>query len=212
MAILRVNQVNAANAESLAGWSTDGPGAIAAPWPVGVTAYELRIVAQDGEPPTAESDLRVRLRQLLCEAVSGLTQPGRPIVARVDGPLDGVVPALAWGLDKMVGMSAVRRWSPTDPPAKVSLRVAESADAVAGLCDAVGPALGRDVRMRVFAVPDAFVQPLLDMDDLDDERWRDILDGATYVIDTVAGLRGLIVFTRIPADDVTTALAARLSR
>lgn len=211
VAILRVNQIAAASAEQLAGW-TDGPGAIATPWPSGTGAYELRIVQQDGEAAASEGDLRQRLRRLVCEAVSGLTPVGGTIVARLDGPLAGVVPALAWGLDKMVGMSPVRRWSQADPPALVSFRVAESGDAVASLCDAVGPALGRDVRLRVFAVPDELVQPLLDIDELDDERWREIFEASTFAIDTVAGLKGLILFTRIPADDVTTALAKRLSR
>jgi len=212
VAILRVSQIDIASAEQLAAWPIGGPAAIGAAWPGGFSAYELRIVQQDGEPVASESDLRQRLRRLICEAVSAFTPIDQTIVARLDGPLDGVVPALAWGLDKRVGMSPVRRWSTNDPQAAVSLRVADGVDSAASLCDAVGPALGRDVRLRVFAVAADLVGPLLDMDEMDDERWREILESSTYVIDTVAGLRGLIVVTRIPADDVTTSLATRLSR
>src|SRR5689334_71934 len=125
VAILRVSQIDPTGAEQLAGWPSDAPTAIAAPWPSGFGAYGLRIVPQDGDAPASESDLRQRLRRLICEATTGLTPIDQTIVARLDGPLSGVVPALAWGLDKMVGMSPVRRWSTNDGQAQVSLRVAD---------------------------------------------------------------------------------------
>jgi hypothetical protein len=216
VAILRVNQLDPETADFVAGWANLSAGApvlagIEAPWPAGVNAYELRIIPQQGEGKVPEAEVRARVRRLVCETLPGLAPAGHMALVRVDGPLVPVLPVLAWAMDKPLGMSPVRRFAAHEP-GHVSIRVPESLDAMGGLCDALGPALGRDVRVRALAVPEELVPPLLDMDTPDDERWRDVLAGTKLMIDTTTDARGLIVYTRLGADDVTTKLAERLGK
>ncbi|HEV7299548.1 MAG TPA: hypothetical protein VGN72_09310 [Tepidisphaeraceae bacterium] len=211
MAILRVNQLDPATADGVAGWS-NGLGQLQVSMPSELHAFELRIVAQEGNSNGTEADQRHRLRQLIIAAAAGLMPNGHHLVLRLDGPLIEIASALAWAIDRPLGMSPVRRFDTTAPSPIVSLRVADEPAGLSGLFDAVGPALGRSVRLRLFAVPLGIVGPLLDMDELDDERWPEVLEKADSTIDTIAGLGGLIAFTHQSADTVTSALASRLSR
>ena len=211
MAILRVNQIDPTTADTVAGWADD-LGRLQVSLPSELHAFELRIVAQDGNGNGTEADQRNRLRQLMTATAAGLTPRGHHVVLRLDGPLVDIASALAWALDRPLGMSPVRRFEAAGPSPIASLRIADAEEGLGGLFDAVGPAVGRSVRLRLFAVPLGIVGPLLDMDELDDERWPEVLGRADPAIDTIAGHGGLIAFTRQSADGVTAALATRLSR
>jgi hypothetical protein len=209
VAILRINQIDQAHADAAAGWA-DGFGAIETSLPAGLYAYELRLIGDGANG--VETDARARVQQLIIVGAAALAGAGHRLVARLDGPLIEVAAAIAWGSVKAMGMSAVRRFDVSAPASFVSLRASGPADALPGLFDAVGPALGRRVRLRLFAVPERLVAPLLDIDDLDDERWPEIFAAAGLVMDMIANLGGVTLLTRHAPDDLTAMLTERLGR
>jgi hypothetical protein len=72
--------------------------------------------------------------------------------------------------------------------------------------------LERNVRLRLFGVPEALVNPLLDIDDLDDERWAEILPRAGVMVGTVRTLQAIHLLTgRSAPAEIRMRLTRRLA-
>jgi hypothetical protein len=72
--------------------------------------------------------------------------------------------------------------------------------------------LERNVRLRLFGVPEALVNPLLDIDDLDDERWAEILPRAGVMVGTVRTLQAIHLLTgRSAPAEIRSRLTRRLA-
>ncbi|HSU69345.1 MAG TPA: hypothetical protein VLJ39_20840, partial [Tepidisphaeraceae bacterium] len=108
-------------------------------------------------------------------------------------------------------VSPVRKLE-TEPVEEIaSIRVQQPVAAISTLC--ADPALGleRSVRLRVFAVREELVNPLLDVDTTEDERWGEILDASGFLLSTTYGLRSLQVRTRrLSPSEIKSRLIRRL--
>lgn len=202
--IVRINQSDAVRAEQEAAWPPAGlQGPVRAPWPADARAFELLILGQDEQNrPLSEAFRQAQLRHMIPQAAAALREAGDEIVVRLDGPFaDGeLLGAVRWltepgGLGRYA-VSPLQKWE--HGPAEVlgSVRVQPSPRTLAGLCADPQVGLDRGVRMRLFAVPEDLVLPLLDAQSPDDDRWASILARCGFMIATPRGLRSLQVTTR----------------
>jgi hypothetical protein len=202
--IVRINQLDLPRAEMEGGWPEQGMlGPIRYAWPQETHIYEVLILDRDESKQPVDAEFRrQQLRQLVPEAVEALREPGEEIVVRLDGPLtEGELLAAMRHLTDAQGrgryaFSPLRKLEP-DPEEEIgSVRLQMSPAMLAALC--ADPALGlhRSVRLRAFAVPETLVNPLLDVDTTDDERWGEILSQCGFMLSTTFGLRSLHVRSR----------------
>src|SRR5262249_17504259 len=84
--------------------------------------------------------------------------------------------------------------APGEPIA--SIRVHLTPQRLVSLCTDNEIGLERNTRLRVFLVPDFLVNPLLDVNDLDDERWGEILPKCGAVLGTLRGMNSIFILTR----------------
>jgi hypothetical protein len=202
--IVRINQLDLRSAEQEAGWSEQGMlGPIQHVWPADTRVYEVLILDRDEQKrPVDDSFRQHQLRQLIPEAAAALCEPGEEIVIRLDGPLleNQLLPAMFRLTDPerrgRFAISPMRKLDP-DPGNEIgSVRVQPSGELLAAICADASLGLERLVRLRVFAVPERLVNPLLDADATDDERWAELLGECGFVLTTTRGLRSLQVRTR----------------
>jgi hypothetical protein len=201
--IVRINQFDAPRPDVEAGWPASGRlGPLGAAWPAGVRAYEVLILEHDEQKrPLPDAFRQQQMRQLIPQAVAALREPGEAVVVRLDGPFAEreLLPAyrhLASSPgETRFAVSGVAKLGAGSSEVLGGARLQPTDRALATLCG--DPALGleRAVRMRVFGVPDELVNPLIDADAPDDERWAEILRRAGFVLGTVKGLRALHVLT-----------------
>ncbi len=202
--IVRIQQFEVADAERLAGWPDFGvAGSVRYDWPSGTDAFEILVRdADERHLPVPAFQRRDHLRSLIWPIVSALTDADVSVVARLDGPL--VTGELLGAYEYLTdpagsgrfGLSAVEKLDPSPASVVTSVRIEPVGGTLASLCEDLNVGLARSVRLRVFGVPGELVNPLLDTSDPDDERWGEILDQSSFVLQTIAGLDGLQVITR----------------
>lgn len=199
--IVRLHQIDPADAEALTFWNTtDLRGPIPYHWPIECHGYQVTALDIDEKhQPVPDPVRRRRLRQLLPTMLNGLAAPGYQTVLRFDGPLiDGEMLAV---FRYLADNTHVERYciSPVQQfngrAAVASVRVLPTDRTMASLCNDVQIGIEKSVRLRAFCVPELLVNPLLDTSDLDDERWRDLLGEARYVISTARGLLSAVIWT-----------------
>jgi hypothetical protein len=219
--IVRINQFDPANAEPYTGWEPDEVrGPIAYEWPGDTHAFELLILETDENNQKLVPTFRQgQLRQLMPDVIAALRDPAEEIVVRLDGPvapheLPGALAHLAdpRGHGRFA-ISAVQKFDPAAPWPMTSVRMHVPMSRLAALCTDPELGLNRNVRMRAFSVREALVNPLLDIDDLDDERWREILPQVGFVLGTVRTLQAIHILTRkYTPQDTRSKLMSRLSQ
>jgi hypothetical protein len=198
--IVRINQIESALAEATAGWGAgELRGAIRYAWPENAFIYQVHILDRDEHGRQLETSyVQSQFRRLIPHVVAALDDGGERAVVRFDGSLvEGELLAAVRYLDasERFAMSPIHRLTSNGEPVVASIRLLPTNGDLTKLC--ADPLLGleRSVRLRVIAVPETMVNPLLDTADTDDERWREILPAATFVLSTTVGLRSLLIWT-----------------
>ena len=202
--IVRINQLDVSRAEEEVGWAEQGMlGPVRYALHPETHIYELLILERDESDRSIDEHFRhAQLRQLIPEVLSGLQDPGEEIVLRLDGPMtEGELLAAMRYLTDFQGkgryaFSPLRKLDP-DPEEEIgSIRLQMTPPMITALC--ADPTLGlqRSVRLRAFSVPEAMVNPLLDIDTTDDERWGEIMSHCGFLLTTTRGLRSLHVRSR----------------
>jgi hypothetical protein len=202
--IVRINQFDPANAEPYSGWGDDGlRGPIVYEWPEETHGFEVLILESDErQRQLAPTFRQSQLRRLLPEILASLTEPGEQIVARLDGPLaEGeLLGAMKHIVDAQghgrFACSSTQKLRHDAAPPIASLRLHLALHRLAALC--MDPAAGLDsaVRLRLFVVPEPLVNDLLEIDELDDERWQNILSSAGLVMGTMRQLQSIYLLSR----------------
>src|SRR4051794_21185964 len=174
--IVRINEFDPANAEPYSGWGIDPfRGAIEFDWPAQTHAFEILILENDEQRQHLPVAFRQeQLRRLIPDIVESLRSSGEKIVVRLDGPL--LAGELLEGFryltdERGVGrfaISAASRFNPAESPTMSSLRMELLPQRLAELCMDAKLGLNREVRLRVMVIPEALVNPLLDVAHLDD--------------------------------------------
>jgi len=147
------------------------------------------------------------LRALLSPLADTLREAGSSIVIRLDGPLaPGELPAAFAHLTDARGggrfaISATAKLDAAPAAAEDgSVRIEAAGKALAAICGDARLGIDRGVRLRVFCVPEQMVNPLLDVAELDDERWPEIHEPLL-----AAGVRSVLgVPTRLGGGPVGT--------
>jgi hypothetical protein len=202
--IVRINQFDPANAEPYSGWGDDGlRGAIFYNWPEDTHAFEVLILESDErQRQLAPSFRQTQLRRLLPEVLAALAEPGEQLVARLDGPLAaGELLGAAKHLADAQGQgqfafSGASRLAHDAPPPIASLRIHLTFQRLAALCMDSGAGLDGTVRLRLFLVPEMLVNLALEVNDLDDERWGQILSSAGVVMGSMRSMQSIYLMTR----------------
>ena len=63
------------------------------------------------------------------------------------------------------------------------------------ICGDMALGLDRSVRLRAFGVREPLVNPLLDIDDLNDERWPEILQQTAFIVSSVRSLQAVHILS-----------------
>src|SRR5688572_21861934 len=185
--IVRINQFDVFLAEQYAGWPETGlQGPLAAPWPADTNAFEILILDQDEQrQPLSRPFRQSQLRQLLPQVIEALVEPNEKLVARLDGPVepDQLLPAFNYLTDaRGAGRFGIAAATKLDLAPGYNgtggVRMELSTTALTKLCNEQALGLERSVRLRIFALPEALVNPFLDISEVDDERWPEILPQA----------------------------------
>lgn len=202
--IVRINQIDVANAEADAGWPAGVHlGAFHAPWPAEFRAFELIILPQDEQKqPLGEKFLQQQLRQMIPQTGIALKLVDESAVLRLDGPLTNreLLPAWHHLTDSdgrgCFAFSAASKLD--DGPADVSgsVRVAAPWRRVAGICSDPLLALEGSVRARLILAPQSSIGRIMEMSETDDTRWEQALSEVSFVISTTPKLRSLQIFAR----------------
>lgn len=202
--IVRINQIDVAAAEPAAGWDLGTPrGGIEFTWPLRTFAYQILVLDHDEKhQPLSIAFRQGQTRQLIPQVIAALDTPEQErTVLRLDGLLanDELVPVFGYLADPMLcqryAVSQVQKLDPNPQPLLASVRLVPTPPLVTSLCTDAQLGLGRSVRLRAFGVPEVLVNPLLDTNDVDDERWREILPRSAFVLSTTADLLSLLVWT-----------------
>jgi len=217
--IVRINQFDAPRSEAEAGWPASGRlGPLGGGWPAGVRAYEVLILEQDEQKRALPESFRQhQMRQLIPQAVAALREPGEAVVVRLDGPLaeHELLPAYRYLTDAAgegrYAVSGAEKLDPGPHEVLAGVRLQPTDQSLPALCADAALGLERSVRMRVFGVPDELVNPLIDINSTDDERWAEVLGRAGFVLGTVKSLLALHVqTTRFDAATLKGRLMRRL--
>lgn len=217
--IVRINQFDAPRPDAEAGWPMTGQlGPLGAAWPSDVRAYEVLILDRDEQKrPLPDAFRQQQMRQLIPQAVAALREPGDAVVVRLDGPLAEreLLPAYRHLTgpegEGRFAASGVAKLDPGPVEVLASIRLQPDDQALSALCNDTALGLERSVRMRVFGVPEELVNPLLDADAPDDERWAEILGRAGFGLAAAKGLLALhVLTTRFDAATVKSRLMRQL--
>ncbi len=202
--IVRINQFEIVKADRRAGWPLDGlQGPVDYAWPADSRALEILILPTDeNQVPLDLAFRRGQLRGLIPRIVEALREPREQIVARIDGPV--VTGEILGGYRYVTNgdgrgrfsISAAQKLDEDPIPAIASARMHLSPHRLSELCADPSIGLERTTRLRIYAVPEAMVSPLLDTADPDDERWGEILPTSAFVLSTVHELASVQVITR----------------
>jgi hypothetical protein len=202
--IVRINQIDVAAAEPAAGWDPGTPsGGFEFTWPLRTFAYQISVLDHDEKShPLSRAFRQTQVRQLVPQVIAALADVEQDeVVVRLDGSLaDGELLAAFRSLvDPLTceryAIAETQKLNPQPDAVPTSVRLLPLPTVIAAMCADPQLGLGRSVRLRAIAVPERLVNPLLDTTDVDDERWRDILPHATFVLSTAADLLSLLVWT-----------------
>jgi hypothetical protein len=217
--IVRINQFDPANAEPYSGWGDEGlRGAILYEWPEETHAFEVLILESDErQRQLAPSFRQSQLRRLLPEILGALSEPGEQIVARLDGP---VAPGELLGVNRHLtdsqgrgrfAWSAAKRMQGDAPPPMGSVRIHLNAQRLSALCMDSNAGLDSGVRMRLFLVPESLVDTVLEIDELDDERWGEVFPHAGLMIGSMRTMQSIYLLTqRVDAGEARQRIMKRL--
>ena len=202
--IVRINQFDPANAEPYSGWGDDGlRGAIFYDWPNDTHAFEVLILESDERQRQLPASFRqTQLRRILPEILLSMAEPGEQIVARLDGPLaNGELVGAAKHLADAQGFgrfscSAAQRLVHEAPAPIASVRLHLTPQRLAALCMDVAAGLDSAVRLRLFLLPDSLVNVALETNELDDDRWGEILSHAGVVMGSMRSMQSIYLLTR----------------
>ncbi len=202
--IVRINQLDALSRNRSDGWPDDGPGGpIGVEFARGIRAFELAFLeTDDARQKSSLEDRQTALRRMLPRLIDAWRAPADWVVLRLDGPLcpDELSRGFSLMLDPKLcerySFSAADRLDPSFDPPVCSVRMLP---AMARLKDIVLDehlGLHNNVRLRLLSLPEPLVNPFLDTATMDDERWREILPAASFLISTCHGLTAMQVFSR----------------
>jgi hypothetical protein len=217
--IVRINQFDPANCEPYCGWGDDGlRGAILYDWPDDTHAFEVLILESDErQRQLAPAFRQSQLRRLLPEILVALAEPGEQIVARLDGPLAAgeLLDSMKFTADAQghgrFACSSAQRLTHESPAPIASIRLHLTLQRLATLCMDSSAGLDSDVRLRLFLVPESLVNTVLEVNELDDERWADILSQAGVVMGSMRAMQSIYLLTRrIDATEVRQRILKRL--
>ena len=202
--VVRINQLALSGAPDAAGWPAhDLAGPIRFQWPNDFQLYEVLILEQDEDRRRLGEDFRQQqLRTLIPAAAEALLGEGEQLVVRLDGIL--AKRELAAALNRVIVAEEPSRYAVSDirkldedlPAVAASIRVHPTLAWLTNLCADEAVGLERTVRLRVFSVPEALVNPLVDIDSVQDDRWAEILPQCGFVLSTTMGLKSLQALTR----------------
>ncbi len=219
--VVRINKLELADPAITSGWPQhEYTGSLHCPWPPHTHLFEVMILEQDESRRKLPAAFRQQqLRKLVPAAVEAVREMSDHIVVRLDGQMarGELLPAvarLAAG-DELYryAMSTVRRLEPQAGRVNGSVRALMTVRQLTALCAEKTLGLERTVRLRIFAVPEELVAPLLDVDSVEDERWAEILPRTGFLISTTRGLNSLQIFTpRLDASSIKSRLTQRLMR
>jgi len=202
--ILRINEFDPANADAYSGWEMEPfRGPIEHDWPPDTHGFEILVLeTNERQQPVPEDFRRQQLRKLLPAIISQLKTNTEELVARFDGPMSGtgLVPLLQHCTDSLgrgrFAISQTVQLDPVAPPPISSLRMHVPVERLSDLLTDAAFSLEHDTRLRLFAVPPTSVNPLIDIDDLADDRWHPQLAAAGFMISTAWQLRSMHLLTR----------------
>jgi hypothetical protein len=202
--IVRINQFDPANAEPYSGWGDDGlRGAIHYDWPDDTHAFEVLILESDErQRQLAPAFRQTQLRRLLPEILAALAEPDEQIIGRLDGPVTSneLLGAMKHLTDAQghgrFAISAAKRTQADAAPPIASVRIHLTLARLAALCMDANAGLDTTVRLRLFLVPEAIVNDVLEIDEVDDERWGPILSQAGLVMGSMRSMQSIYLLTR----------------
>jgi hypothetical protein len=202
--IVRINEFDPANAEPYSGWGAEGlRGPIEYDWPIDTHAFEVLILESDErQRQLAPAFRQNQLRKLLPEILMSLAEPDEQIVARIDGPFapSELLPVQKHLMDAdkngRFSCSAIEKLDPAPGEPITSIRIHLTLPRLVSLCTDTDIGLERGTRLRLFLVPDFLVNPLLDVSDLDDERWGEILPRCGALLGSMRGMNSIYILTR----------------
>jgi hypothetical protein len=202
--IVRINQFDPPRAEPSAGWPATGlAGPVKYTWPADTHAFELLILDRDEQQHALTEGFRQKqLRQLIPDVIEALREPGEEIVARLDGPLaeNEIIGAFEHIVEPdgagRYAFSAAERLENNSPAPVVSVRLHLTTPRLAMLCNDMNIGLERLVRLRVLSIPVGLVSVFLDTNEIDDERWSDLIPQSSIFLSTVRGLQAIHLLTR----------------
>jgi hypothetical protein len=216
--IVRIQQFQVSDSERFAGWPDSGPtGPIRYAWPAGTNAFEISILESDEQQhAVATGERRAHLRAAIGPIADALRAEGDELVARLDGPLapGELFAACKYLTDEQGGgrfaISPAAKLDRAPAMSPGGIRIEMTAASLAALCADPGLGIDRGVRLRVFSIPAALVNPLLDTAELDDERWAEIMPQTTFVLRNTHGLDAVHVVTRLGPEEFSAKLGSRL--
>ena len=217
--IVRINQIEVAQAEQASGWPVHGlTGPIRFRWPVDTNAFEILVLSRDEQTQPLQFQFRQQqVRQLIPIVLSAVRERGEEVVIRLDGAMR--TGELVGGFAHLTESHGYGRYSIAhvdklnfDPDETAgSVRFQLLPHRIGPLCMDATIGLERSVRMRLIGVPEELVNPLLDTHDLDDERWKEILPQAGFMLSTSTRLRSIEVITpRLDASQIKERLLGQL--
>jgi len=218
--IVRINQLDLDFPPDQAGWPPNElAGSLRYDWPRETLGYDVLVLEHDESHRKLDDDLRrQQLRKLIPNAIAALKTEDEQIVVRLDGAVSrgemvaGFERVLKSEEPTRYAFSSLRNLDP-DAPAIASLRAVASPNLLGFLAGDVNLGLDKSVRLRAFAVPEACVDPLLDIDSVEDERWMEILPCSGFVLGTTRGLRSLQILTpRFTPAEIKTRITEHLRR
>ena len=217
--IVRINQIEVGRTEEEARWASEGLlGPVDFAWPAAARGYEVLILEHDEQEKKLDEPFRqTQMRLMIPQAVAALLEPDEQVVVRLDGPfIAGELLGMMTQLTQpdstgRFAISNLRKFDRSAQEIIGSVRVQPSPQACATLCMDPEIGLDRSVRLRAYAAPEELINPLLDIDEPLDERWREILPRCGFVLSTTRQLRALqIVTERFAPQEVKNRLMQRL--
>jgi len=219
--VVRINKLELSEPAIAAGWpQNEYTGSLRFQWTPLTNLFEVTILEEDeARRILGDSFRQQQLRKLMPAAIEAVREMSDHIVVRLDGQMarGELLPALsrlAAG-DELFryAMSPVRRLDAQLGRVNGGIRALMTVRQLTALCTDQSLGLERSVRLRIFAVPEEFVGPLLDIDSVEDERWAEILPHTGFLIATTPGLNSLQIFTpRLDGASIKSRLTQRLMR
>jgi hypothetical protein len=200
--IVRINQLDLDFPPDSAGWPpSELAGSLRYDWPRETRGYDVLVLEHDETQRKLEEAIRrQQLRRLIPTAIAAIKNEDERIVIRLDGPV--AHGELMAGFERIFKSEETTRFAfsslrnlDVDNPSTGSLRVLATPTLLTVLAGDPNLGLDRSVRFRAFAVPEECVDPLLDIDSVEDERWTDILARCGFVLGTTHGLQSLQILT-----------------